>query len=264
MTCIFSLSWAFCHRLQRPTDTHPSILALTLLTLFLVEGLQSPRKPPQHVVPGGYISAPVYGMPPPGGAPYQYQQPQQQQQYQYQQQQPPVMTGISSAPAHVYPSPTPYGDSKFGPAMTSAAVPISPITTPIEAPTNSPSPMAGLHQQGTPYYPYDRTNRIDAIRRLCALQHGDGHWDFTPELADITRQWGGGRELPGYGADALAVTTQVHACLGELCQYVWTAQRERAEESRLSAGEMASFQSVGWDLGFARGSLTRAAGWLGR
>jgi hypothetical protein len=53
-----------------------------------------------------------------------------------------------------------------------------------------------------------------------------------------------------------------HATLQGLCQYVWTAQWERKEDERLSAAEMASFQAVNWDLGFAKTASERAASFL--
>ncbi|KAH8912848.1 hypothetical protein BR93DRAFT_115237 [Coniochaeta sp. PMI_546] len=241
-----------------PTNAPTSIIALALVTIFLVEGLRPPKPPLIHHTPGGYVSTPVYG--PPVGQPVTYQYQQQQQPYQYQQQHSqPVMTSAQPFPPQ-YTNPTAL-DNKYTP--TTSTTPISPIASPVSAPTTSPSPIQAPISQ-PPYQPYDRTNRIDVIRRICTLQNPNGSWSYSPELADLVRQWsggggGGGREIrPG---DDRALTLAVHACLKDLCGYVWAAQRDRAEETRLAPGEMASFRAVNWDLGFARGAIDRALRW---
>lgn len=240
------------------TDPLTSIIALALLTIFLVEGLRSPKPRPVYNAPGGYISAPVYGMPAGQPTAYHYQQSQQQQQqqqYQYQQPVQPVMTSAQPFPPQ-YTNTTAL-DNKYTPTATTT--PISPIASPVSAPATSPSPVQPQTAQPA-YQPYDRTNRIDVIRRLCTLQRKDGSWGYSPELADLVRQWSGGRDVrPG---DDRMLSLAVHDCLKDLCGYVWNAQRDRAEQTRLSAGEMASFQALGWDLGFARAAIDRALRWV--
>jgi len=123
------------------------------------------------------------------------------------------------------------------------------------APTAPPTPG----QQRPPVYPYDRGNRIDVIRRLCALQHPDGHWDYGPELAELVKLWGG-RELmsPAHGVTALT-----HACMMDLCSYVWGAQRDGREYESLSSAELASLQAVNWNLSWAQNAMDRATAWMG-
>ncbi len=125
-------------------------------------------------------------------------------------------------------------------------------TTPPAAMT----PPVAAHQAPPP--PYDQTNRIEVIRRLCSLQHPDGHWDHSPELADLVKMWGG-RDLM---APAHGVTALTHACLMDLCNYVWAAQREGREHSSLSGTELISLQAVNWDLGWAKNALDRATAWM--
>jgi len=110
----------------------------------------------------------------------------------------------------------------------------------------------------TPKPSYDPSNRVDVIRRICSLQHPDGHWDYSDELAELARLWGG-RELM---APAHGVTALTHASLLDLCNYVWTAQREGREQEALTAAEMISLQSVNWDLTWARNAMDRATGWM--
>jgi hypothetical protein len=150
-------------------------------------------------------------------------------------------------------APMPTTDTKYYPPTSTT--PISPITSP----TTSPSPF---HSQTSPPPSYNSTNRIDVIRRLCALQHPDGHWDPDPEIASLLQQWGGSSSAY-QTTDSRAATTAVTACLGDMCAYVWAAQRDRAESARLAPGEMESFRHVGWDLGFARGAVERGRGWAG-
>jgi len=161
----------------------------------------------------------------------QFPQPQQQPQYTHQQQQhlPQQQQGYIS-PLAISPS----NDFKASTPPTTTA---SPVTNP----------------------GYDNHNRIDVIRRLCALQHPDGHWDYSNELAELVKMWGG-RDLmaPAHGATALT-----HACLADLCNYVWTAQRDGREHESLSAAELISLQSVNWDLGWAKNAMDRATGWMG-
>jgi len=161
---------------------------------------------------------------------YQYQQQQQQQQQLFQtHQQQDYISPLAQSPSNDYKAATP---------PTSTA---SPVTT-----TTTTAPG------------YDHHNRIDVIRRLCSLQHPDGHWDYSNELAELVKMWGG-RDLmtPAHGATALT-----HACLADLCNYVWTAQRDGREHESLSAAELISLQSVNWDLAWAKNAMDRANGWM--
>ncbi|KAK3318392.1 hypothetical protein B0H66DRAFT_557088 [Apodospora peruviana] len=63
---------------------------------------------------------------------------------------------------------------------------------------------------------------------------------------------------PAHGVTALA-----HACLTDLWEYVWSAQREGRDRSALSAAELTSLQMVNWDLGWAKHALDRATTWMG-
>jgi hypothetical protein len=158
---------------------------------------------------------------------YQYQQQQQQQQHQQQQYTPPqqgYISPLAQSPSNDFKTSTP-------PTITASTV-------------TSPG--------------YDYHNRIDVIRRLCSLQHPDGHWDYSTELADMVKMWGG-RDLmaPAHGATALT-----QACLADLCNYVWTAQRDGREHESLSAAELISLQSVNWDLGWAKNAMDRATAWM--
>ncbi|KAK0643527.1 hypothetical protein B0T16DRAFT_459664 [Cercophora newfieldiana] len=174
----------------------------------------------------------------------QFQQPQQPTQYQYQQQhhqpqqqyQPPQQGYISPL------AQSPSNDYKTSTPPTSTA---SPVGVGVGVAVTSPG--------------YDHHNRIDVIRRLCSLQHPDGHWDYSTELAELVKMWGG-RDLmaPAHGATALT-----HACLSDLCNYVWTAQRDGREHESLSAAELISLQGVNWDLGWAKNAMDRAAAWMG-
>ena len=107
-------------------------------------------------------------------------------------------------------------------------------------------------------YPYDPRNRIDVICRLCSLQQSDGRWDYSLELADLVKMWGG-RELmsPAHGVTALA-----HACLLDLCNHVWAAQREGSEHASLSAAELISLQTLNWDLSWAKIAIDQATAWM--
>lgn len=182
--------------------------------------------------------------PPPIETQYQYQQqPQPNQQY---------TNGYTTQTSGA----SPINDSK---SPLSAVATTTTLSSPY---TNTPSPApyvtASSPIQQTPYYPYDRRNRIDVIRRLCSLQHPDGHWDYAPELADLVRLWGG-RELmaPAHGVTALS-----SACLTDLCNYVWAAQREGREQNLLSQAEMISLQTVNWDLSWAKNAIDRATAWM--
>lgn len=125
-------------------------------------------------------------------------------------------------------------------------------------PTKATTPTSTAGGRAGPSY--DRHNRVDVIRRMCDLQHADGHWDYSDELAALARRWGGRELTPAapHGATALA-----QACLMELCGHVWAAQRDGTEDTALSAAEVASLQMMHWDLGFARSALDRATAWLG-
>ncbi|KAK4236366.1 hypothetical protein C8A03DRAFT_16976 [Achaetomium macrosporum] len=103
-------------------------------------------------------------------------------------------------------------------------------------------------------------NRITLILALCNLQHPDGHWPYTPQLAAVLRVWAGGR-----GEVAVAsrgVTALAHACLTDLAHYVWRAQREGREYEMLSAAELVELERVGWDLKWVAGCIAAAGRWL--
>jgi hypothetical protein len=140
------------------------------------------------------------------------------------------------------------------------SIPLSNTTSvPLPVPTPVPIPVPGSIFSHPPAQQYDPHNRIDTIRRLCALQHPDGHWDYSLELAALVKRWGG-REV--MAPTRPGVTSLAHACLADLCNCVWTAQREGREDVILSAGEMESFERVHWDLGWARFAIQRAVRWM--
>lgn len=130
----------------------------------------------------------------------------------------------------------------------------------------------------TPWYPYDRRNRVDVIRRLCSLQHPDGHWQPSAELTELVAEtvWSGNRQMrldevhhdvvedeeKRLSMSTRKATKAAFECLAELCNLVWDAQaRASTQHMMLSAAEMISLQAVSWDLSWARNSLERAAAW---
>ncbi|KAL2200441.1 hypothetical protein P885DRAFT_66126 [Corynascus similis CBS 632.67] len=137
-----------------------------------------------------------------------------------------------------------------------------------------------------------RVNRINLILALAHLQDPCvGIWAPTSELTALLEAWAGGRRLGainstnynnnnniinlniggqghgnngnsqsyGHGATALA-----HACLIDLCQTVWTAQREGREAAVLSAEELRTLEGLGWDLGWVAARIRRAGEFLER
>ncbi|KAL2177248.1 uncharacterized protein P884DRAFT_26579 [Thermothelomyces heterothallicus CBS 202.75] len=112
-----------------------------------------------------------------------------------------------------------------------------------------------------------RLNRVALILALTRLQDPrTGTWAPTAELTGLLQAWAGGRRaisinlnIGGHGATALA-----HACLIDLCQTVWTAQREGTEAAVLSAEELRSLERVGWNLGWVAGRIRQAGAWLER
>lgn len=202
------------------------VLDFALLGTFLMSALrQSSRRsqpPPAAQVPAQTVNT-------------QWQQ--QQQHYQPQ-------------PQHTY------QHQAFSPQPIPPPPSFSPAASDYKA-VGTPPPAATRHSQASPPA-YDSRNRIDVIRRLCSLQHPDGHWDYTPELAELVKLWGG-RELM---APAHGVTALTNACLMDLCNYVWTAQRDGREHSALSGPELIGLQAVNWDLGWANNALDRATAWM--
>ncbi|KAK3940636.1 hypothetical protein QBC46DRAFT_458821 [Diplogelasinospora grovesii] len=217
------------------------LLDLCLLSLFLRAGIR--RSPPRG---NTFISAPVHAAPP---ATEQYQT-YQNQQYHTQQQQAPgpqrMMTGDYKSPT------TTLNTVSFPSNLPGTVSPTSPTMSP------TTTVFSQSQQTAAPRYPYDRNNRIDVVRRLCSLQNPDGHWDYSDELAELVSMWGG-RELM---APAHGVTALTHACLMDLCGYVWAAQREGREHQALSTAELISLQAVNWDLGWAKNALDRATAWM--
>ncbi|KAK4166023.1 hypothetical protein QBC43DRAFT_314777 [Cladorrhinum sp. PSN259] len=209
------------------------LLDLTLLGWFILSVLKQRSKSNTNTHSNSFISTPVYPI------------TQQQQQHHHQFHQ------FQSRPQQLLQQqqpPNPYVQQHARQPSTSPADfkslhPVSPLS-PI-------SPSITLPK-------YDPQNRISVIRRLSALQHPDGHWDYTPELASLVKLWGG-RELmsPAHGVTALT-----HACMTDLCNYVWTAQREGREHERLSTAELISLEEINWDLGWARLAIERAEGWV--
>ncbi|KAK3390509.1 hypothetical protein B0H63DRAFT_117649 [Podospora didyma] len=230
---------------------------LALLAIFILGYLRDAPQPNQQSSAYTPVSTA-----PPATTQYQYQQQQQPQQYQQQypqqyqlqQQQQYQQPQQYQAPALDYKNSTP----------TPPTVLPLPSPPPPPPPALDPPPAIGTTtpRQGTPTQSYDRNNRIDVIKRLCALQHPDGHWDYTIELAEVVRMWGGGRELTLHAAQH-GVTAVTHACLLDLCNYVWGAQRDRREQTALSPGELNSLQAVKWDIGWANHALERATAWMG-
>jgi hypothetical protein len=190
--------------------------------LFFVEGL---RESPTPAVYGNYEA---------GQQPSAYNATPAAAQYQYQQ-------------------PMPYQ-----PVHNPSAVDNKPAAGVTATPTN---PSIGAYQapQQAPYQQqYDRLNRIDVIRRICGLQHADGHWTYSVELAELVKQWGG-RDLMTADHD---VTAMSHACLLELCSVVWTAQRDNTWQTQFTPAELTALQVVNWDLSWAKAALDRATAWM--
>lgn len=184
---------------------------------------------------------------------------------QPQPHQPPQAQGVSTAgyrapPPEYSPPPLTTMTVPGAAAYLSSSSPSSPdmdksgVAIEMVSPVSS-SPATSSSSAGRQY---DHDNRVDVIRRLCDLQQPDGHWEYSDELAGLARMWGG-REVPtvAHGATALS-----QACLMELCDHVWAAQRDGTEDTALSADEIASLQMMHWDLGFARGALDRSTAWL--
>ncbi|KAK3369040.1 hypothetical protein B0T24DRAFT_681090 [Lasiosphaeria ovina] len=208
---------------------------LALLAIFILGVVR--HTPRQAHQPGSFISTPVYQAPP-GNPQYQYEQPQPQSQYSQQQQ----AHQYQQQYQQQYPQQTPAPPLDLKNAVPTATASPRPITT-------APSQR----------YPYDRSNRIDVIKRLCAVQHPDGHWDYSAELAELVKLWGG-REL---GPTPQGATALTHACLTDLCTHVWAAQRDGREHAALTSAELASLQLVNWDLSWAGNALERATAWMG-
>ncbi|KAH8889734.1 hypothetical protein GQ53DRAFT_190563 [Thozetella sp. PMI_491] len=208
------------------------VLDIALITLFIVTGKPKPQPPLRSST---YISGPIYAVPPIAA------------QFQQQQQHLPAHLNGYGSPTGPMSPVSPLGDNK--PALTAVYT---------NSPSPSPYPTSTTPTQQTPYYPYDRRNRLDVIRRMCSLQHPDGHWDYSPELAELVKLWGG-REL---AAAPHGVTALANACLSELCNYVWSAQREGREQTSLSQVELISLQMVNWDLTWAKHAIDRATAWM--
>ncbi|KAK0718250.1 hypothetical protein B0T26DRAFT_322297 [Lasiosphaeria miniovina] len=220
--------------LPRPSTTELSFIDLALLAIFILGVVRHTHQ--QAHQPGSFISTPVYQAPP-GNPQYQYQQPQPQSQYSQQQQ------------AHQY--------QQQYQQQYLQQTPAPPLDLKNAVPTATASPRSittALSQR----YPYDRSNRIDVIKRLCAVQHPDGHWDYSAELAELVKLWGG-REL---GPTPQGATALTHACLTDLCAHVWAAQRDGREHAALTPAELASLQLVNWDLSWAGNALERATAWM--
>ncbi len=111
-------------------------------------------------------------------------------------------------------------------------------------------------------YYIDRQNRIEVLRRIGQLQQPDAHWEWSPELEELLRQWSGGAAMAD--AHPSTVTRAAIACATGIIQYVWAAQREHREHTALTAAEMLSLQGMNWDLAWAQMGVDRAAGWLTR
>lgn len=131
-------------------------------------------------------------------------------------------------------------------------------------PQPQPQSRTSLHrQQPEPEneyrLPYDPSNRLTTLRRLCALQHPSGYWPYSPELAALLKHWGNRVVMsPAHGVTALA-----HATLSDLCHVIWAAQRDGNADRVLSAEEMESLEGVGWDISWAGRAGERAGGWFG-
>ncbi|KAK4193901.1 hypothetical protein QBC35DRAFT_9241 [Podospora australis] len=249
---------------------------------------QNTGYPIQQNYNSGYPNQPVTYLPPPPPPPPQQQHQQQQQQQplhrlhpQYQQHH--QFSPLSSHSPHL-PQPPPQAETKPTPIQSISSLPSSishfpspspaPISlppqqtqshspAPVPPPAPLPTPQPHIQQQQQPTsYPYDPTNRIDILRRLCTLQHPDGHWAFTPELVSLIKTCSGYGMSPS-PSSSHDVTAQTHACLVDICNSVWTAQREGKEHDLLSPAELASLQAINFDLSWASNAADRAAAWMG-
>lgn len=131
--------------------------------------------------------------------------------------------------------------------------------TPPAAAAAKPTPTVTTNSASAPHYYFDRQNRIEVLRRIGLLQQPDGHWDWSPELQELVRQWGGGEMVDAYPN---TVTRATVACILNIAEYVWAAQREGREQTALSVPEMMSLQGMNWNLGWAQMGADRATMWL--
>jgi hypothetical protein len=100
------------------------------------------------------------------------------------------MTGIHvPAPTYSQPSGGAHHQSHYPPQQTVIyhQEPFPQTQPTYDNKYNSASPTVMPLPSLSPYV----TNRIEAIRRISALQYPDGHWDAAPELASFAPQWGG-------------------------------------------------------------------------
>jgi hypothetical protein len=217
-----------------------SVLDMALMAMYFLSRLGQPqRKPPlTH-----RISVPVYAMPPIAA----------QFQTSYQAPVPPEMMAEYKT-AEVATA------VKSSAASTGSSTSTSTKTATDTSSSSSPEPpkIGTSPTRQTPWYPYDRRNRIDVIRRLCSLQQPDGRWEPGAELAELVELWGR-RTLM---APAHGVTALTHACLADLCGAIWAAQRVGRENAVLSPAELISLQMVHWDLSWAKTATDRAAAWM--
>lgn len=113
-------------------------------------------------------------------------------------------------------------------------------------------------------------NRVALILAIVRLQDPrTGSWAPAADLTGLLQAWAAGSRraaathinininIGSHGTTALA-----QACLIDLCQTVWTAQREGTEAVVLSAQELRSLECVGWNLGWVAERIRQAGSWL--
>ncbi|EJT77949.1 hypothetical protein GGTG_03052 [Gaeumannomyces tritici R3-111a-1] len=145
-------------------------------------------------------------------------------------------------------------DTSSSPALSSTDGKHSTIISTV------PQPHQHAQHQQQPYSAggYDPQNRIEILRRLVSLQAADGHWDWSQDLHEVLRICG--RDVTD--ASPVGMTSIANALTVDICQYVWTAQREGREHTALTAAEMITLQGMNWDLGWAQRCTDMAAVWL--
>ncbi|KAL2120456.1 hypothetical protein VTJ04DRAFT_4483 [Mycothermus thermophilus] len=153
-------------------------------------------------------------------------------------------------------------------------------------PTPPPKPPGYQPRPPMPWYfavithPSLPPNRVNLILALCHLQLPEGNFPATPLLSHLLSAWtnrpiplssgsgssgssGSGSGSSGStGTETPGATALAHACLTDLCQTIWQAQREGTEGYVLTEEELWSLERVGWDLKWVAPRIELAGRWL--
>ncbi|KAK4043346.1 hypothetical protein C8A01DRAFT_32473 [Parachaetomium inaequale] len=163
---------------------------------------------------------------------------------------PPQLPPLTPLPHHRIslpypPTATPPPNPTRNPHIPPTIIPVPPEHRTKPLPPPPPQQQQQHPPQPSPYYhetidPSAPLNRIHLILALCALQNPhSGNWPPSRELASLLKLWTGGRDVTlGMGPTGRGATALAHACLIDLCQFVWAAQREGREGEVLSWAEI--------------------------